>query len=271
MQFLVQTGEARVLTGDLNSIIRQQRHTGTRVIIATQEPTLSPELIELCNVTLVHRFLSPRWYEVLKRHLAAARDQGSHTPGSLLETIVTLRTGEALLFCPTAQLDLPASGEDWMGWMGLRPLGNRYAKVQIRKRTTIDGGRSITAMESGIHTESDTDVDIPMYIVPQVTKKKTNATRVAANVKGKIVPSKTQIKKSIGHIAAGKQALGWGLLKDLTPLQKSQLYSDAEAHLNAKAGVLSGTAELKALFDKQYDAITVSCNRDQTDLRVIMG
>ena len=60
-QFLTQSGEAANFTEQLISIIRQQRHLASRVIISTQEPTLSPQLLELCNVAFVHRFRSPRW------------------------------------------------------------------------------------------------------------------------------------------------------------------------------------------------------------------
>ncbi|KAK6193940.1 SCF ubiquitin ligase complex subunit [Pestalotiopsis sp. IQ-011] len=286
-KFLVQTGEARVLTGDLTSIIRQQRHTGTRVIIATQEPTLSPELIDLCNATFVHRFLSPRWYEVLKKHLAAARDHEYQASGSLLETIVTLRTGEALLFCPTAQLDLPVPGESPTVFT---PLGNRYAKVQIRKRTTVDGGRSIAAMEPGLKVQNESDVEVPMYLVPQVKKQQTtmhqpmmqqpsmHQPKMQQTTKKQVEKKQTKlsfganetekavlsmppgltadrVKKVARRLAKKKCVLvGWGLLKNLDPEQKDQLYCDAEGNLSVNNGDISDTAELRTVFDKEYDA-----------------
>ena len=58
-QFLTQSGEAGKLADQLTSPVRQQRHLGTRIIIATQEPTLAPSLFDLCNVSIVHRFKSP--------------------------------------------------------------------------------------------------------------------------------------------------------------------------------------------------------------------
>lgn len=294
MQFLVQTGEARVLTGDLTSIIRQQRHTGTRVIIATQEPTLSPDLIDLCNATFVHRFLSPMWYEVLKKHLAAARDQEYRASGSLLETIVTLRTGEALLFCPTAQLDLPVPGESTAVFT---PLGNRYAKVQIRKRTTIDGGRGIAAMESGLNVQNVCDVDVPMYLVPQVKKQKTTMHQpmmqqpsiqqptMQQNTKKQVEKKQTKlnfganetekavlsmpagltadrVKKVARRLAKKKWVLGgWGWLKNLDPEQRDQLYYEAEGNLSVNNGDISDTVELRTAFDKEYDATMVSDDR----------
>ena len=42
-----------------------------RVIIATEKPTISSRLLDLCSFTLVHRFTYPDWLKVLKNHLAA--------------------------------------------------------------------------------------------------------------------------------------------------------------------------------------------------------
>ncbi|KAI0134022.1 hypothetical protein BJ170DRAFT_699758 [Xylariales sp. AK1849] len=141
-KFLVQSGEARVLADELTSIIRQQRHTGTRVLIATQEPTLSPELMDLANATFVHRFLSPAWYDVLKKHLAGANEQDFGHQKAIFEIIIALRTGEALLFCPTAQIEVSATSE---GCKQLKALGSSYVKIKVRKRISVDGGKSIMA------------------------------------------------------------------------------------------------------------------------------
>lgn len=65
-----QSAECRSLTQSLLSTIRLQRHLGTRVIISTQEPTISPKLLDLCSVTIVHRFTSPDWLRMLSGHLA---------------------------------------------------------------------------------------------------------------------------------------------------------------------------------------------------------
>lgn len=46
-------------TNRLLTTIREQRHNSTRVIISTQEPTLSDKLLDLCSVTIVHRFFHP--------------------------------------------------------------------------------------------------------------------------------------------------------------------------------------------------------------------
>jgi hypothetical protein len=139
-------------TEDLLSIIRQQRHLATRVVIATQEPTLSPALIDLCNVTIVHQFLSPAWYEILKHHLAGARPDRGNASGSATDsfrTIVGLQTGEALLFSPTALFSVGEQDEtDRSAKPRLEKLIDSYIKVRMRKRVTTDGGKSIMASDA---------------------------------------------------------------------------------------------------------------------------
>ncbi|RYP15833.1 hypothetical protein DL767_010277 [Monosporascus sp. MG133] len=170
-KFLAQSGEARVLTNELVSVIRQQRHTGTRVVIATQEPTLSPELIALANATFVHRFLSPSWYEVLKKHLAGADKQDPGSQNSLFRTIVGLRTGQALLFCPTAQMDIANGSPGSGGARWARSLNDGYINIRIRKRLTTDGGKSIMATDALANPAPKpvTD-DVPMYLVEPAVK-----------------------------------------------------------------------------------------------------
>ncbi|TGO73325.1 hypothetical protein BELL_0370g00010 [Botrytis elliptica] len=98
------------LTGNLLSTIRLQRHLGTRIFISTQEPTISPALIDLCSMTIVHRFSSPEWLKCLRSHVAALHNSGSNsqddesTRRDVFKEIVTLRVGEALLFAPEAMI-----------------------------------------------------------------------------------------------------------------------------------------------------------------------
>ncbi|KAJ8058174.1 hypothetical protein OCU04_013028 [Sclerotinia nivalis] len=130
------SGDTKILTNDLKSVIRQQRHTETRVLIATQEPTLSPDLIDLANVTFVHRFQSPTWYSTLKKHLAGAnRDD-------LFHEIVALRTGEAFLFCPTARIVMNGNITKCKQ---LDNLGEKHLRIRIQQRITTNNGKSIIA------------------------------------------------------------------------------------------------------------------------------
>ena len=137
-KFLAETSEAKTFTEELIQVIRQQRHLATRVIIATQEPTLSPALLDLCNVIIVHRFQSQAWYNTLKNHLAALSARGDGD--DVFSRIVDLENGEALVFCPTACFDV----EDGEGvTVTVRALKSGYIKMRVWKRVTADGGRSI--------------------------------------------------------------------------------------------------------------------------------
>lgn len=154
-QFLTGSTGAIGFTEELLQVIRQQRHLGTRVVIATQEPTISPRLLELCNFTIVHRFQSPGWFKALQSHLAGAssifgeenNELGIVAPGKriadIFEQIVNLQCGQALLFAPSAIVGfvLAPSGNE------IHPvkLGMKTLRIGTRQRLTADGGQSIMA------------------------------------------------------------------------------------------------------------------------------
>ena len=165
-QFMTDSGECRSLTDGLLRTIRLQRHLGARVIISTQEPTISTALLDLCSITVVHRFTSPTWQQALVKHLAGASmavdadvsdkeddETGGGAladgvrpiafPGSkkLFEGIVSLATGEALVFAPNAITGVKKNG----GRKVPVRLGHGVLKLRIRKRVTQDGGQSVMA------------------------------------------------------------------------------------------------------------------------------
>ena len=147
IQFMTASNSSSQFTETLLSVIRQQRHLATRVIIATQEPTISPALLDLSSMTIVHRFTSRNWMSALKSHLAGVPDDGESSRRSveeIFQRIVHLDAGQALLFSPSAMLG-PENGSD-QGRLRMRKLGTGYLKMQVRKRLTADGGRSITAV-----------------------------------------------------------------------------------------------------------------------------
>ena len=152
--------EASAFTETLVSVVRLQRHLAARVIISTQEPTISTTLLNLCSVTIVHRFTSPEWLRILKNHIAGASDspfsskkiitayperqdqengETENYSASLFSRIVHLRVGDALLFCPSAIIE--AGVED--DHVNYYRLGANYLGVRIRSRLTLDGGRSV--------------------------------------------------------------------------------------------------------------------------------
>ena len=146
---------------------------------------MSPALLDLCNVTIIHRFTSPAWFQAIKKHIAGATvvlagSKSSSENDQLFHQIVQLKTGEALVFCPTALLDAVWSesptrassnslepseaGEkdesdeseeaesyqiDESSDSGVQispqsvsQLGPGYFRLRVRKRVTVDGGRS---------------------------------------------------------------------------------------------------------------------------------
>ena len=141
------TTESLKLTDTLLSTIRLQRHLGARVFISTQEPTISPALLDLCSVTIVHRFTSPAWLSTLKTHLAALdlthqEDKSENTTRDVFTEIVRLRVGEALCFAPSAIIGVEKSSG---GGVKTKRLGKDYLKIKVRERVTKDGGKSIMA------------------------------------------------------------------------------------------------------------------------------
>ena len=145
-KFMTGTDSGNVFTESLLSVIRQQRHLATRVIVATQEPTISPALLDLSSMTIVHRFTSPEWLKALSSHLAGVKGEIDGAEGEkrnlqrIMKMIVTLEAGQALLFSPNAMLR-PATGHA----LKMEKLGPQYVKIRVRKRLTADGGRSVLA------------------------------------------------------------------------------------------------------------------------------
>lgn len=166
-KYMNDSAEASTLTEQLLATIRLQRHLGTRIVISTQEPTISPKLLDLCSLTIVHRFTSPDWMQTLQKHLAGAsvmpvlqeskvggdgedcdlanslqtlcvEGKGSSKGKAIFAYIVQLRVGEALLFAPSAVLDLDEV-------FCARKLDDGVLKIRVRERVTTDGGRSVMA------------------------------------------------------------------------------------------------------------------------------
>ncbi|KAM5462556.1 hypothetical protein MferCBS49748_006463 [Microsporum ferrugineum] len=137
-KYMTDTSAAMELTDTFLNIVRQQRHLGVRLIISTQEPTISPRLIDLCSMAIIHRFSSPEWYQSIQNHITIGHtkdNSGSADGKDGLYQISSLRTGEALVFAPSAHiLDENQS---------LRDTKHKVFKLAVRKRITWDGGQSI--------------------------------------------------------------------------------------------------------------------------------
>ncbi|KAL7268095.1 hypothetical protein RUND412_009296 [Rhizina undulata] len=164
-KYMAKAASAEKFTDTLLSIIRQQRHLNARVLISTQEPTISPRLLDLCNMTIVHRFTSPEWLLFVRQHIAAAAKESMSkkiNADNLMKMIVGLSEGEAYVFATTG---LVTSNEFAVGngnkeivkgdgseadvgreeGPRLMKLGLRVLKLKVRKRITRDGGKSLLA------------------------------------------------------------------------------------------------------------------------------
>ncbi|KAJ6504918.1 hypothetical protein DFH09DRAFT_1375275 [Mycena vulgaris] len=135
-KYLTNNDSAR-LTQSVGNIIRLQRHLATRVIIATQEPTVIPAtILDLASIIICHRFSSPAWCTHLARHVSAGSESAFE---SWYQQVMLLPTGDALVFSPAALI-----AADEYGGIGL--LGKEHFRLRVRPRLTMDGGASRLAV-----------------------------------------------------------------------------------------------------------------------------
>lgn len=71
-KYMNQLPAAANFTDRLLTTVREQRHIGTRIVISTQQPTISEKLLDLCSVSIVHQFKSPAWFQAIPAYLGAA-------------------------------------------------------------------------------------------------------------------------------------------------------------------------------------------------------
>ncbi|KAK2593614.1 hypothetical protein QQS21_008702 [Conoideocrella luteorostrata] len=141
-KYMASSAESLTFSNNILSMVRLQRHLGVRIIVATQEPTISTSLLDLCSVIIIHRFTSPAWLRVVQHHVCTQDGKPSdliESQTTLFKVIAGLNTGEALLFAPSAvRSDSCAVTTEAVS-------GPRYLKVRIRGRLSDDGGRSVLA------------------------------------------------------------------------------------------------------------------------------
>jgi hypothetical protein len=127
---------AALFTESLLTTIREQRHNSTRVLIATQEPTISEKLLDLCSITIVHRFQSPSWFQSIKDHLGGASKMTTSTEyqNLMFERIVNLDVGESFVFAPSAFVGMQDGEPTKLGAVALL--------MKTRARLGADGGMS---------------------------------------------------------------------------------------------------------------------------------
>ena len=113
------------LTSTIVTAIREMRHKGVSMMIASQDPmSLPTDIIELSSVMLLHKFNSPQWVKHVQHSITqlqslTASDMASLTPG------------EAYL---------------WATKASDKSVTNRPIKISTRPRVTKHGGDTIRAI-----------------------------------------------------------------------------------------------------------------------------
>lgn len=116
----------RDLVTSIVTAIREMRHKGVSVMIASQDPMSLPvEIIELSSIVIMHKFNSPAWVKHVQKAIIALQ---SLTPSEMS----SLGIGEAYLWAVKSTDKLVTQ----------RPI-----KVSIRPRVTKHGGDTISAIK----------------------------------------------------------------------------------------------------------------------------
>jgi hypothetical protein len=117
--------ESPDLVAGLVEVVREMRHKGTSIMVASQDPPSVPiSLIELSSQVILHKFNSPGWLKHIQKANAAL---GMLTP----EKMANLRPGEAFIWSSKASDDAFTKGA---------------VKVRCRPRVTQHGGETKTAV-----------------------------------------------------------------------------------------------------------------------------
>jgi hypothetical protein len=107
------------LTTHIVDVIRQMRHQGVSVLIASQDPpSLPTAIIELSSLVILHRFNSPQWLKHIQRSITSLADL---TPAQM----AALQPGEAYVWATKATE---------------RVFTQRAVKMRFRPRVTQHGG-----------------------------------------------------------------------------------------------------------------------------------
>lgn len=119
--------ESPDLVAGLITVVREMRHKGTSIMVASQDPPSVPvPLIELSSQIILHKFNSPAWLKHIQKANAAL---GGLTP----EKMAHLRPGEAYIWSSKATDEAFTKGA---------------IKVKCRPRVTQHGGETKTAVSN---------------------------------------------------------------------------------------------------------------------------
>ena len=113
------------LVAGLVEVVREMRHKGTSIMVASQDPPSVPvPLIELSSHIILHKFNSPAWLKHIQKANAALA-------GLTPERMAHLKPGEAYVWSSKATDEAFSKGA---------------VKIRLRPRVTLHGGGTKTAV-----------------------------------------------------------------------------------------------------------------------------
>lgn len=112
------------LTGNIVTAIREMRHKGVSIMIASQDPPSLPnEIIELSSIVLLHKFNSPQWLKHIQKSITQL-------------AVLTPADMSALL---------PGEGFLWADKATEKGITTKPIKISTRPRVTQHGGSTVKA------------------------------------------------------------------------------------------------------------------------------
>ena len=113
------------LTSHIVDVIRQMRHQGVSILIASQDPPSLPNaIIELSSLVVLHRFNSPQWLRHIQKSITALSDLSP-------QQMASLSPGEAYIWATKATE---------------RIFTQKAVKIRFRPRASQHGGSTKTAV-----------------------------------------------------------------------------------------------------------------------------
>jgi hypothetical protein len=114
------------LVESITTAIREMRHKGVSIMIASQDPmSLPTEIIELSSIVVMHRFSSPAWVKHVQKAITPLQ---TLTPTEMS----ALGSGEAYI---------------WANKASDKAITQKPIKISIRPRVTKHGGDTVQAVK----------------------------------------------------------------------------------------------------------------------------
>lgn len=115
----------KALARDIVELVREMRHTRTRILIASQDPpSVNSKVIELSDIVLLHRMNSPEWLKHIQGKNVALKKLKS-------EDLSSLKSGDAYI---------------WASKSTEREITKQPMKIEVRPRLTEHGGATKTVV-----------------------------------------------------------------------------------------------------------------------------